>query len=86
MIDKDFKLSFEYKLYMKSEQWKVMREMCLIRSGWVCEKCGRIGKQVGGNVTLHIHHKTYERFGMEDMEDLMCLCRKCHNNIHKKSF
>lgn len=82
--EKDFKLSFDYKLYIKSEPWKVLREMCLIRSGFMCEKCGKLGKQVGGNSVLHVHHKHYLNFGQEDMDDLMVLCSNCHSNEHRK--
>jgi hypothetical protein len=32
---KDFELSYDYKIYIKSEPWKVIREMCLIRSGFM---------------------------------------------------
>lgn len=80
---KDFEMTFEYKMYIKSEPWKIIREMCLIRSGFTCEKCGRAGKQMGGTSTLHVHHKTYARFGMEDMDDLQVLCKSCHSNCHR---
>ena len=81
--EKDFKMTFEYKIYMKSEPWKVIREMCLIRSGFMCEKCGKIGKQMGGVDTLHVHHKHYRNFGAEDMDDLMVVCSNCHKQIHR---
>jgi len=81
--EKDFKLTFEYKIYIKSEPWKMVREMCLIRAGFMCEKCGKMGKQIGGRSILHVHHKTYERFGMEDMDDLLVVCINCHKNIHR---
>lgn len=80
---KDFEMTFEYKMYIKSEPWKIIREMCLIRAGFMCEKCGKIGKQMGGNSTLHVHHKTYARFGCEDMDDLIVVCKNCHSNIHR---
>lgn len=80
---KDFKMTFEYKIYMKSEPWKVIRDMSLIRSGFMCEKCGSMGKRVGGDATLHVHHMHYRNFGAEDMGDLMVLCKNCHKNIHR---
>lgn len=82
--EKDFKMTFEYKIYIKSEPWKVIREMCLIRSGFMCEKCGKMGKQVGGDASLHVHHRHYLNFGCEDMEDLMVLCKQCHKMEHRK--
>jgi len=82
--EKDFKLSFEYKMHIQSEPWKNIRQMCLIRSGFMCEKCGKVGKQMGGDTTLHVHHKTYRNFGQEDLEDLEVLCKVCHQNQHRR--
>jgi 5-methylcytosine-specific restriction endonuclease McrA len=39
---------------------------------------------MGGDTTLHVHHKTYRNFGMEDMDDLEVLCKVCHQNEHRR--
>ena len=51
------------------------------RDNYTCQKCGAI------NTELHCHH--YE--GVEvnpvesaDIDQCITLCKKCHNNIHKK--
>ena len=79
----DFEKSIEYQLYIKSELWKVMSTMIKQRAGFLCEKCGGVGKQLGGDLTLHVHHLTYKRFGAEEMEDLICVCKQCHRELHR---
>ena len=70
--------------YYESEQWKLIRNICYEMSGFICQKCGAAGRQIGGPVILHAHHLTYVRFGMEELTDLKCLCSKCHKIIHKR--
>ena len=32
---------------------------------------------------MNLHHVTYERLGMENIEtDLVCLCKQCHTKLH----
>lgn len=33
---------------------------------------------------LILHHITYERLWKEKLEDVVCLCNKCHNKFHKE--
>lgn len=66
----------EYRLYLQCQQWKEKRERRLELSGRVCEVCG-----VAKNI--QVHHLTYKRIFNEDMDDLMCLCRKHHVLIEK---
>ena len=83
MIDeKELELSFEYKLYMQSAPWRILSDMVKQRAGYTCEICSAVGKKIGGFATLHVHHLTYERFGEEDMSDLVCLCSNCHRKVH----
>lgn len=35
---------------------------------------------------LHVHHKTYARFGHENLEDLITLCKECHDKEHSGRF
>ena len=37
--------------------------------------------QVCGGRATDVHHLTYDRFGHEDMGDLVSLCRRCHSKI-----
>ncbi len=69
--------------YYQSEQWKWIRELTYQMVGFICQRCGSLGRQVGGNKILHAHHKTYNNFGSENLEDLECVCSQCHKRIHK---
>ena len=63
------------KAYRASKRWKDLRtSICSLR-GFKCETCG-----AGGN--LHVHHKTYENFGNESIDDLELLCAGCHRRRH----
>ena len=70
--------------YYKSEQWKLLRDLCFQMVGYVCQRCGHPGRQLGGFKTLQAHHNTYDRFGCEELEDLECVCVQCHRKIHKR--
>ena len=58
---------------MASQIWKNKRAPVLVRAGGRCERCGRTG------CVLEVHHRTYERFGGEELpSDLEALCPACH--------
>lgn len=64
-----------YQEYLASEQWAKRRGQALARAGNRCQVC---------NATdgLQVHHRTYERRGDEDPEDLTVLCAECHKLFH----
>lgn len=66
----------EYNQYLKSDHWLLIKLTTLIRANFQCECCGR-------QEHLEIHHKTYERRNEEAPEDVMVLCRRCHENRHR---
>jgi hypothetical protein len=62
--------------YLKSPEWKVLRQSFLRNKDGLCQKCGNPGNDV--------HHTKY-LFNLTDFEQkqrLMLLCRKCHNLVH----
>lgn len=61
----------EYERYIHSAGWRQIANQRLELDNHICPVCG-------GEAT-DVHHLTYERFGHESMEDLVSLCRKCHN-------
>ena len=64
----------EYKEYLNSFAWKIQRVKALERANWRCEKCGKSRYQI----TLQVHHLTYDNLGHEKAEDLQVLCKSCH--------
>jgi hypothetical protein len=47
-------------------------------AGYCCQLCDRSGR----DVQLDVHHRTYENYGQEKLEDLIVLCRRCHAHHH----
>ena len=67
----------EYIQYLQSQEWRIKKELVLTRENNTCQKCGSTSN-------LQIHHWTYYRLYREDLNDLYCLCSRCHNFFHKK--
>ena len=65
-----------YSDYIESEEWKAVRRKRMSIDGYQCQMCGTAKN-------LEVHHLTYERLGHEDMDDLITLCHKCHEKVHK---
>lgn len=66
----------EYLTYLKSPQWRVLREQVLARDKYQCFECGARG-------ALEVHHTTYARIFREELDDLITLCPACHDDEHK---
>ena len=72
----------KYKDYMQSDEWKKKRMQRILLDGGKCVCCGCKGTPPSYS-DLDVHHKTYERFGREDVEnDLVSLCREHHDFLH----
>jgi hypothetical protein len=61
-------------VYLQSDHWLVTREHALERSGRECQSCSSKRR-------LQVHHLSYERIGREEPEDLVVLCRPCHDRL-----
>ena len=61
-----------YHQYLASDAWREKREYMLRRAGHRCQVCN-------AQTRLDIHHRTYKRFGEEHPDDLLALCRSCHD-------
>lgn len=62
-----------YEAYIKSEKWANKRDARKQLDGFRCTRCGC------SEGRLEVHHKTYDRFMNELMEDLETLCIPCHD-------
>lgn len=68
-------MSDSYKDYLDSDEWKKLRTRVRRRArGW-CERC-KVGPRAD------VHHLTYERLGNERLDDLVAVCRECHEHLH----
>lgn len=68
----------DYNEYIHSDEWKKKRVEVAKREHHICQMCGKTVVK-----SYQIHHKTYKRFGNEDLDDLMFLCEDCHAKIHR---
>ena|SRR5271167_3798758 len=66
-----------YLDYLRTPEWEARRQQVLERDGHRCRVCN-------GTEQLNVHHRTYERRGDEDLNDLTTLCRSCHEYFHHR--
>jgi hypothetical protein len=71
--------SIPYDFYLKTDHWLALRARLVKAAGHRCRLCN------AGNVTLNVHHRTYERRGCEIDDDLTVLCATCHERFHQES-
>jgi 5-methylcytosine-specific restriction endonuclease McrA len=67
----------DYYDYLLTPHWDYIRRAKLREASNRCELC--FSKE-----RLNVHHKTYERLGMEKLSDLIVLCHECHTKVHEK--
>jgi hypothetical protein len=68
-----------YKDFLHSDYWDIVRLIVIDRYGEKCALCGNPDH-------LHVHHRDYSHHGEEHkyLEDLIPLCRSCHEKFHDK--
>ena len=66
-----------YKSFLRSPYWNMVRAMVSKRDSGLCQQCARKGRDV--------HHLSYRHHFKEHvhLEDLVLLCRKCHDSKHR---
>ncbi len=70
-------VTVHYQTYLQSPEWAIKRNEARERAGHRCQVCN------SPNGPLDTHHRTYDRLGRELPEDLIVLCRSCHDLFHK---
>ena len=69
---------FEYT----SQKWRKKAEKIKRRDNYRCVWCARYGRAAPAEVVHHIKHvEEYPELAFED-ENLVSLCKKCHNKAH----
>jgi hypothetical protein len=64
-----------YQRYLQSPQWKERRDRAVKKAGAKCALCSSKGR-------LDVHHRFYGSIGEERPQDLIVLCRGCHEKFH----
>jgi 5-methylcytosine-specific restriction endonuclease McrA len=72
--------------YQTAEWKRHQRKRVYERDGYRCRKCGALGKQKGGKVTLSLQHMLPERLlrrlGRPAVDsELVTLCLSCHGKM-----
>lgn len=70
-----------YQHYLRSKHWqetrRLVRDRVIEQHGILrCERCP-------STRDLETHHLTYKRLGAELLSDLVVVCNKCHEEIHR---
>jgi len=68
-----------YGEYLWSDHWRKLRTRILASAKGRCQRCGTIA-------ALQVHHTTYDNLGHEHVDDLIAVCRECHDVIHLGPF
>lgn len=71
--------ALSYHDFLKTPYWDAISQKVRQQYHYMCSLCGR-------KEGLNVHHKTYIHHGYEayHLEDLICLCAKCHSKFHGK--
>jgi 5-methylcytosine-specific restriction endonuclease McrA len=70
--------SMPYAEYLETPEWHYRRRQVVKAAERKCQYCGIPTHD------LNVHHRTYERLGNEDPDDLIALCRDCHEREHAR--
>ena len=68
----------EYNAYISSSAWKKLCAVKKKQADNMCQCCNC------GSARLSVHHLTYERFKKERLDDLIVVCKDCHEKLDKK--
>lgn len=74
----DERVRWYRETYLTSDWWRLTRQVALERAGHKCQLCA---SDCG---PLQVHHRSYDRLGCEEPEDLTVLCDGCHGAHHKR--
>lgn len=73
-----FITSEDKKDYLQSKEWNTLRKQILAIYNYKCGDCHE-------PKSLEVHHITYKNWRHENLEDLIPLCRECHQARHNKT-
>jgi len=65
-----------YAEYLRTPEWHYRRRQTIQAAERKCQNCRCY------HHLLNVHHRSYERLGNEDPDDLVVLCEHCHLEEH----
>jgi len=68
----------KYDEYLLTEHWKHFIGEAVRWANYRCQLCNK------DHTMLHVHHKTYDNKGRETFNDVIVLCKECHEMVHNK--
>nr|WP_241960069.1 HNH endonuclease signature motif containing protein [Staphylococcus xylosus] len=83
LIDSD-ELTRKTKELYKGKDWSKLRVMALNRDNHLCQMCIRKGVFTPADLVHHIIYVKSDFSKALDLDNLMCVCSKCHNKIHSE--
>ncbi len=69
-----------YEAYLTTSEWRQRRDRALRIASWRCQSPNCSSKR-----QLQVHHRSYDRIGIELDQDLEVLCDRCHRRKHTKA-
>lgn len=66
--------TYTYEDYLNTRHWKFFRKSYISHFGGICEICGGTGEE--------LHHLHYDSLGHEQFDDVIFLCKDCHQKEH----
>src|SRR5689334_20054456 len=69
-----------YSAYLNSSLWFQNRRRLYDELATRDEDCCQV---CGTTLGLHLHHTSYERIGVEPVEDIVALCANHHQELHE---
>lgn len=68
----------EFNRYLRSNEWAKRRQAVRSRCKGICEGCGAVPM-------TQVHHLTYAHAGWEFLWELVGVCDRCHELLHRKA-
>ncbi|KXZ40019.1 5-methylcytosine-specific restriction enzyme A [Alkalithermobacter thermoalcaliphilus JW-YL-7 = DSM 7308] len=79
-----YKRDKKYHVFYKSDEWKRVKTLALVRDKGLCQWCLKEGRVRSADVVHHIQEikKMWEK--RLSLDNLVSLCHECHNRHHNK--
>ena len=73
-----------YQDFYNGKEWKELRSWKFAEANGLCEDCRENGKIVAGKEVHHLVEISKDWSKRLDPDNLVLLCRECHNKIHNR--